>query len=229
MIRLIAKNSETPVKLSALLKEHVSGAFSTDKLELEVVIPVDVVVMLVDDLHDLEITNSNVTCVISERANCSYTFSFVDRKRTETAVFDKKVSLVCIGRGAIGSVDCRAFGAQSDKFKMITVQDHQASNTTTNVVVKGVFDGLARFWCDSIIKVPLHVEGIVADQVNKNILLSRTSRAVSIPQLEVESHDVQCAHGAAVSQLSDEHLFYLQSRGMTESEAKEMLIEAFLN
>lgn len=229
MIRLSVKSLPTPVMLSALLKEQVSGAFLSDKVNLEITVPADAMVTLVDDLCDLEIITSSVTCIINERANCSYTFSFVDRVRTETMTLDKKVSLVCVGRGAIGSVDCRAFGTQSDKFKIVTVQDHQASNTTTNVVVKGVFDGQARFWCDSIIKVPLHVEGVVADQVNKNILLSRTSRAVSIPQLEVESHDVQCAHGAAVSQLSDEHLFYLQSRGMTEAEAKEMLIQAFLN
>lgn len=229
MISLTLNASQTSVTLSELLKQQVTGAISGVKVELEVVVPAEMQVALVDDLQTLGFTTTTVKCMINENAECTYTFSYADRERTEVSTFDKKVTLVAAERGAKGSLDCRAFGSQTDKFKIITVQEHRASNTTTNVVVKGVFDDNARFWCDSIIKVPVHVEGVVAEQVNKNILLSRTSRAVSIPKLEVESHDVSCAHGAAVSQLSDEHLFYLQSRGMTTQAAKTMLIEAFLN
>jgi len=65
--------------------------------------------------------------------------------------------------------------------------------------------------------------------MNKNLLLGCNSQAISIPKLEVEADDVDCKHGAAVSKLDDEQIFYLQSRGIDYCSAKNILIDAFLN
>ena len=66
-----------------------------------------------------------------------------------------------------------------------------------------------------------------AQQQCRNILLSRTSRIDARPRLEIYADDVKCAHGATVGQLDEDNLFYLRSRGIDESDARDLLIYAF--
>jgi Fe-S cluster assembly protein SufD len=64
-------------------------------------------------------------------------------------------------------------------------------------------------------------------QENRNLLLSRDGLVNTKPQLEIFADDVLCSHGATIGQLDPEEVFYLQSRGMTEQKAKEVLTYAF--
>ncbi len=70
-------------------------------------------------------------------------------------------------------------------------------------------------------------QGTDAYQANRNIVLSEDAIARSIPQLEIEANEVRCTHGATVSQVEEEHLFYLQARGLTRSEAQNLIVEGF--
>jgi Fe-S cluster assembly protein SufD len=58
-------------------------------------------------------------------------------------------------------------------------------------------------------------------------VLSRQARADSIPNLEIGANDVRCTHGATVSQVEEEHLFYLESRGIPRTEAQKLIVEGF--
>jgi len=64
-------------------------------------------------------------------------------------------------------------------------------------------------------------------QHSKNLLLSAQAEIDTKPELEIYANDVQCIHGATVGQLQEEALFYLQARGLSDSEARRMLICAF--
>ncbi len=66
-----------------------------------------------------------------------------------------------------------------------------------------------------------------ATQLNRNLLLSSKARVDTKPQLEITADNVKCAHGATVSQLEDDEIFYLQSRGIDENNARNLLINAF--
>jgi Fe-S cluster assembly protein SufD len=68
---------------------------------------------------------------------------------------------------------------------------------------------------------------IDAYQLNRNLLLSPSARVNTKPQLEILADDVKCTHGATVGQLDDDQLFYLQSRGLSPSDAKTTLTYAF--
>ena len=65
--------------------------------------------------------------------------------------------------------------------------------------------------------------------MNQALLLSEEAEIDSKPQLEIYADDVKCSHGATVGALDADSLFYLRSRGIPESEAKAMLVEAFLH
>jgi len=67
-----------------------------------------------------------------------------------------------------------------------------------------------------------------AFQSNANILMSDDAKANSKPQLEIYADDVKCSHGCTIGQFDDEALFYLRTRGIKESTAKKVLLEAFI-
>ncbi|MBD6617033.1 Fe-S cluster assembly protein SufD [Komarekiella sp. 'clone 1'] len=75
--------------------------------------------------------------------------------------------------------------------------------------------------------VPKPAQLTDAAQLNRNLLLSSKARVDTKPQLEITADNVKCAHGATVSQLEDDEIFYLQSRGIDEDDARSLLINAF--
>ncbi|MCC5641446.1 Fe-S cluster assembly protein SufD [Nostoc sp. CHAB 5824] len=75
--------------------------------------------------------------------------------------------------------------------------------------------------------VPKPAQLTNASQLNRNLLLSSKARVDTKPQLEITADNVKCAHGATVSQLEDDQIFYLQSRGINENDARKLLINAF--
>lgn len=102
-------------------------------------------------------------------------------------------------------------------------QPHCASHEYFNGILddksKGVFHGR--------ILVQQIAQKTDAKQTNKNLLLSDDASADTKPQLEIYADDVKCTHGATIGQLNRESIFYLRSRGMSESSARHMLIHAF--
>ncbi len=80
---------------------------------------------------------------------------------------------------------------------------------------------------DGKILVPKAAQLTDAAQLNRNLLLSSKARVDTKPQLEITADNVKCAHGATVSQLEDDEIFYLQSRGIDENDARSLLINAF--
>jgi Fe-S cluster assembly protein SufD len=70
---------------------------------------------------------------------------------------------------------------------------------------------------------------IEAHQSNKNLLLSKSAKMNSIPQLEIYADDVKCSHGSATGQLDDDALFYFQSRGIPKAEAFVLLVSGFIS
>lgn len=83
----------------------------------------------------------------------------------------------------------------------------------------GVFNGK--------VFVPKPAQLTDAAQLNRNLLLSSKAKIDTKPQLEITADNVKCAHGATVSQLEDDEIFYLQSRGIDENDARKLLVNAF--
>jgi Fe-S cluster assembly protein SufD len=67
-----------------------------------------------------------------------------------------------------------------------------------------------------------------AFQKNTNLLLSKNAEMDTKPQLEIYADDVSCSHGATVGQLDEKAVFYLRSRGLDETKARDLLIYSFV-
>lgn len=108
----------------------------------------------------------------------------------------------------------------------ITV-DHLFPNTTSKECFKGILDNNARGVFDGRIYVEKMANGTNAALSNKNVLLSETAEINTKPQLEIYADDVKCAHGATIGHLDESALFYMQSRGLSTTEARRLLLIAF--
>jgi len=120
------------------------------------------------------------------------------------------------------------FFADGDQFfDHHTWQLHESPYATSDLEFKGALKGNARSVYSGLIKVEEGAQKTDAYQQNRNLVLSRTARADSIPNLEIGANDVRCTHGATISQVEEEHLFYLQARGIERSEAQNLIVEGF--
>lgn len=108
-----------------------------------------------------------------------------------------------------------------------STMDHRFSHAHSHQLHKVVVNGNAHSIFNGKIFVRRDAQKIDSFQENRNLLLSLDGLVNTKPQLEIFADDVLCSHGATVGQLDPEEVFYLQSRGMTEQKAKEVLTYAF--
>ena len=108
-----------------------------------------------------------------------------------------------------------------------TSLDHAMPHCTSHELYKGILADKSRAVFNGRIIVRIDAQKTNAKQTNRALLLSDDATINSNPQLEIFADDVKCTHGAAVGQLDEEAMFYLQARGLTRPAARDMLLHAF--
>ncbi len=131
------------------------------------------------------------------------------------------------GPGASAELKALFFGSGHQFFDFHTLQQHQVGNTTSDLLFKGALRDEARSVYAGLIRIEPDASRSDAYQANRNLLLSKSAKAHSIPMLEILNNDVRCTHGATVAPLDPEHLFYLESRGIPAGTAERMIVHGF--
>ena len=108
-----------------------------------------------------------------------------------------------------------------------SIIDHTVPNCTSHQNYRGVMNDKSRAVFNGKVFVRENAHGTDAQQQNKNLLLSNEARVDTKPQLEIFNDDVKCSHGATVGQLEEEELFYLLTRGLPETLARNLLTYGF--
>ena len=212
---VLDQKTSNPVLLSSLIATENS-------LDLTITIPKNKKITIIDDLK----TSGNIEFIVHEHAQLSYTLKVLDQT---ISLFQRSITTTLIERHSSASVTSFFHGKDHNKIRFKTMQNHTASDTSSTVCVKGALDDHAQLFCQSVVRVEKNIHNVHAEQLNKNLLLSSHARTVAIPMLEVLSKHVACHHGAAISNLDENHLFYLESKGFSPLNARELLVEAFLN
>ncbi|HVY74712.1 MAG TPA: Fe-S cluster assembly protein SufD [Puia sp.] len=109
-----------------------------------------------------------------------------------------------------------------------TVVDNVQPNCFSNELYKGILSGHSTGVFNGKIFVRQQAQKTNAYQSNKNILLSDGASVNTKPQLEIFADDVKCTHGCTVGRLNEDGLFYLQSRGIPEKTARNLLLRAYV-
>jgi Fe-S cluster assembly protein SufD len=109
--------------------------------------------------------------------------------------------------------------------------DHAVANCKSRVTYKGALQGKGAHtvWIGDVL-IRKAAEGTDTYELNRNLLLSDGARADSVPNLEIETGEIEGAgHASATGRFDDEQLFYLQARGINELDARRLVVRGFLN
>lgn len=207
-------------------------------------------VVQADDHAVLSLSNATTEIELKENANCNY----LELQRYGENVFavgrndyelgkDAQLYALTVGlggkqikvdictvlkeSGARSNLQGIVFGDNSEHFSYNTIQDHDAPSTSSNINFKVALKGKATSIYQGTITVDKRAQKTDAYQSNKNLLLGSEARADSVPRLEILADDVKCSHGATVGPVDREQIFYLMSRGLTASEAEQLIVTGF--
>ena len=109
--------------------------------------------------------------------------------------------------------------------------DHTAPKTKSHVLYKGALQGQGAHtvWIGNVL-IRKVAEGIETYEENRNLVLSDGCQADSVPNLEIETGEIEGAgHASATARFDDEQLFYLRSRGVSEKESRRLVVHGFFN
>lgn len=118
--------------------------------------------------------------------------------------------------------------AQMEKVDVQVSIHHQAPHTRANTTLRGVARDQAQIRFVGRIIIDKECGDTNSFLTERILLLSDKAKAEAVPDLEILTDDVKCSHAASVSQIPEEHLFYLMSRGLNRHQAEELVVEGFL-
>ncbi|ROQ58837.1 iron-regulated ABC transporter permease protein SufD [Rathayibacter sp. PhB152] len=136
-----------------------------------------------------------------------------------------------VERGADGELLGLYFADGGQHLEQQVYVDHDAPDTRSRVTYKGALQGQGArtVWIGDVL-IRQSANGTDSYEQNRNLVLSDGTRADSIPNLEIETGDIAGAgHASATGRFDDEQLFYLQSRGIREDEARRLVVRGFLS
>ncbi len=140
-----------------------------------------------------------------------------------------QVFLRYAGEGASAAVNGVCLGRDAQHFDTTMVIEHAVPHCTSRELVKSVLDDKAR----SVFQAKVHVhpgaQKTDGKQMANALLLSDEAEFDSKPELEIYADDVVCGHGSTSGQLDEEAMFYLLARGISQAEARALLIAAFVD
>lgn len=102
-----------------------------------------------------------------------------------------------------------------------------ASQTKSDMVSRGIVDDESKNIYRGKIRAEPNTKGIDGYQKHDVLILNNNAEADAIPELEIETDDVKCSHGATIGKVNKDQLFYLRSRGLSKEEATKMIIKGF--
>ena len=132
------------------------------------------------------------------------------------------------GRGAEVELYGLFVAGTGDRCRIKTEVRHNVPDCVSNQVVKGIADGEGYGLFDGLVYVAPDAQHTEAYQQSRNVLLSKTARIQTQPQLEIYADDVKCSHGSTVGQLDEQAIYYMRQRGISKESAERLMLEGFV-
>ena len=110
-----------------------------------------------------------------------------------------------------------------------TLMNHIAPFTTGDLLFKGALQDQSRAVFEGLIKIHPGAQNVASYLHEKTLVLSENARADSIPSLEIEANEVRASHGATISKIDPDQLFYLMARGLPKQEATRLIVNGFFD
>jgi len=173
--------------------------------------------------------SNNVYNLVTKRATCAEgaTMEWIDGN-IGSKVTMKYPAVFLLGEHAKGETLSIAFAGEGQHQDAGSKMVHAAPNTSSSIVSKSVARGGGRTSYRGLVQVMEGATGSKSNVVCDALLVDTISRSDTYPYVDIREDDVQMGHEATVSKVSEDQLFYLMSRGMTEEEAMAMIVRGFV-
>ncbi|MBM6403849.1 Fe-S cluster assembly protein SufB [Phycicoccus sp. CSK15P-2] len=173
--------------------------------------------------------SNNVYNLVTKRATCAEgaTMEWIDGN-IGSKVTMKYPAVFLLGEHAKGETLSIAFAGEGQHQDAGSKMVHAAPHTSSSIVSKSVARGGGRTSYRGLVQVMEGAHGSRSNVVCDALLVDTISRSDTYPYVDIREDDVQMGHEATVSKVSEDQLFYLMSRGMTEEEAMAMIVRGFV-
>jgi Fe-S cluster assembly protein SufD len=211
---------------ASIVETHVSAeagvVFSNAMTELFVGENASAVHYGIHQLNDASYHVGNLHVVQSRNSRCE-THSFA----LGGALVRNDAHFILDGEGCEATLNGLALTHGSQLADAHTTIDHAKPNCASHEQYKYIVNGKSRGVFNGKIIVRKDAQKTDARQSNNNLILSNEASVNTRPQLEILANDVKCTHGATIGRLDEEALFYLTSRGIGRTDARNLLVGAF--
>ncbi|MFE1645257.1 Fe-S cluster assembly protein SufD [Microbacterium sp. P01] len=214
-----------PQSVATVILEHTGSADFAQNVEIVVRDGAHLTVITVQDWADDAVHASAHQARVDRDANLRH---IVVSLGGGVARINPSVELA--GTGSSGDLFGLSFADAGQHLESQVYLHHKGAETRGNVLYKGALQGESArsVWIGDVLIGP-NATGTDSYEANRNLVLTDGARAESIPNLEIETGDIRGAgHASATGRFDDEQLFYLQSRGISESEARRLVVRGFL-
>lgn len=121
------------------------------------------------------------------------------------------------------------FGSGKQRFDVVTDLNHEVESTNGNITVRSVLKGQSRALLRGMIKIGEKAANTNSYLAEHGMLMSKDAKCDAIPGLEILTNGVKATHSASVSQLDEQQLYYVQTRGLDRDDAEKMLVLGFFD
>ena len=121
------------------------------------------------------------------------------------------------------------FGSENQQFDLTLNVHHKSPYTSSDLVTRGALNQSAKAIYRGLVKIHQNAPNSTGFQKEDTLLLTENAEADAVPNLEIDNNNVKCSHGTTIGQIDKEKLFYLMSRGLSESQAKIKIVQGFFN
>ncbi|MBF4573558.1 Fe-S cluster assembly protein SufD [Herbiconiux sp. VKM Ac-1786] len=214
-----------PNSSGTVILEHRGDADLSENVEIVVGEGAQLTVVTVQEWNDSAVHVSSHFATVGRDANLRHVIVSLGG-----GVVRVNPSIHLAGQGSSTDAFGLYFADAGQYLEQRPYIDHQAANTRSRVNYKGALQGAKAHtvWVGDVLIGP-HADGTDSYEQNRNLVLSDGTRADSIPNLEIETGNIVGAgHASSTGRFDDEQLFYLQSRGISEEEARRLVVRGFL-
>jgi len=159
------------------------------------------------------------------KKNENLTLPIIWRGQEKEINYDIKLA----GVGSSLTLQMLLLGKKNDKVKIQVKVDHQAIETKSKIIVKGIIDDNASIDFNGLVKIEKGAKGSNAWLSANLLLLSDSAKGRAVPALEILENDVKAGHATTIGKINETELFYLMSRGLSKAKATDLIVQGFLN
>ena len=168
----------------------------------------------------VHVTNKISTC--HKNSRIYWNTGYFGGKKVRSRVYS-----LLLGEGSEGEDLEVLFGNKEQQFDLFSDLLHTGKNTSGRVLANGVLLDKSNVILKGMIKISEFAKNSNSFLGQHGMLLSRDAKAKAIPGLEIETNEVKATHSASVSQIEEDKIFYLMSRGLSELQSKKMIASGF--